>query len=891
MIVRRLVALTLAAGLSAAAPVRAQSPADGAADVTRATLDNGLRVVVIRDPLAPVVSVYDNYLVGANETPPGFPGMAHAQEHMAFRGCSGIDADQTAALFAQLGGDGDADTQQNMTQYFSSVPAADLDIALRVDSACMRDITDSSTEWDKERGAIEQEVAQDLSNPTYKAFSRIIGDAFAGTPYAHDPLGTRPSFERTTGPMLKKFYEEWYAPNNAILVIAGDVDPPAVLDRVRALYGTIPRRRLGTRPAVNVQPFKPDSFTLESDTPYTVAFIGYRMPGSSDRDFAAAQILSDVLSSQRADLYGLVPAGKALYAGFQFSVSYPKAGLALAVGAIPAGANANAFVATAKQILARYGKTGLPAELVDAAKRSEIAQNEFHRNSIDDLASTWSEALADEGRNSPDDDIDAIRKVTVDDVNRVLRTYVVNRPSIVATLVSKPSGAAVASKGFGGAEQTTTAPTKPVVLPDWAAAQLAKIDVPDSTLSPTDETLPNGIRLIVQPESATDTVTVVGEVRHNDDLETAAGKEGSHDVLDGLLNFGTTTLDRLAYQKALDDIAAQESAGTSFSLHVLKAQFDRGVQLLADNELHPALPASFFPIMQKQSADSVAGTLQSPSYLRQRAIAFALYPAGDPALREATPQTISALTLDDVKTYYGSVFRPDMTTIVVIGNVTPAEAKASIAKWFGDWKATGPKPPVDLASVPLNKSAAKVVPDAQRVQDEAVLVESIGVTRSDPDYYALQLGDHVLGGGFYATRLYKDLRESAGLVYSVDNRFSVGKTRATYSVSYGCDPPNVSKAKALIARDLHAMQTTDVTAQELQQAKAILLRQLPLAESSEDQVADGLAARAQADLPLDEPHRAALKYAALGAADIRAAFSKWVRPDDFVQVVQGPQPG
>src|ERR1700752_996104 len=98
-----------------------QKPApSGGAAVTRATLDNGLRVVIVRDPLAPVVTVEENYLVGAHETPAGFPGMAHAQEHMAFRGCAGVTADQIAAIFAQLGGFDNADTEQNTTQYFTT---------------------------------------------------------------------------------------------------------------------------------------------------------------------------------------------------------------------------------------------------------------------------------------------------------------------------------------------------------------------------------------------------------------------------------------------------------------------------------------------------------------------------------------------------------------------------------------------------------------------------------------------------------------------------------------------------------------------------------------------------------------------------------------------------
>src|SRR6202171_5103462 len=216
-------------------------------DVTKATLENGLRVVIVRDPLAPVVTIEQNYLVGGDDTPKGFPGMAHAQEHMAFRGCSGLTADQIAAIYAQLGGQGNADTQQNITQYFTTVPAADLEIALRVDAACMQDIQDSQEEWAQEKGAIEQEVARDRSEPTYKFLTRLNEDMFSGTPYAHDALGTRESFEGTTGDMLRKFARDWYAPNNAVLVVAGDVDPVKTLARVKDLYGKIERRGVAAR--------------------------------------------------------------------------------------------------------------------------------------------------------------------------------------------------------------------------------------------------------------------------------------------------------------------------------------------------------------------------------------------------------------------------------------------------------------------------------------------------------------------------------------------------------------------------------------------------------------------------------------------------------------------
>jgi zinc protease len=858
-------------------------------EVTRATLENGLRVVIVRDPLAPVVTVEQNYLAGGADTPSGFPGMAHAQEHMAFRGCSGLTADQIAAIYAQLGGQGNADTQQNVTQYFTTVPAADLEIALRVDAACMQDIQDSQEEWAQEKGAIEQEVARDLSNPTYKFLTRLNADLFSGTAYSHDALGTKDSFEATTGAMLKKFYRDWYAPNNAILVITGDVQPNAVLAKVKELYGKIEKRPVPAHPEITLQPVKTETFTLESNLPYALVFTAYRMPGTESRDFAAVRILSDVLTSQRGNLYALVPQGKALAAEFGLAETFPKASVGYSVLALPADSDSASATQEMHKILLEYAAQGVPAELVEAAKRGEVANAEFERNSIPGLAAAWSQALAGEGRSSPDEIVEAMKQVTLEDVNRVAKTYLVDRNAITAQLKPVPSGEAVSEKGFGGSEQLTSSPKKPVALPSWAEAELLALKLPVLDASWTDTTLANGIRLIVKTDKASPTVTVLGNIQHNEDIQAPPGKEGVEAVLDELFSYGTQTLDRLAFQKALDDIAANETAGHDFSVRVLKQDFSRGVQLLADNELHPAFPEEAFKIIKEQSAQFVTGNRKSPGYRMERAVSVGLLPEADPALREATPETVSSLLLDDVKQYYAKTVRADLTTIVVIGDVTPEEAKNVVGKWFGvDWKATGPKPEVTLPRVPLNVASVVTVPDPSQLQNSVNLSEVVGITRFDADYYPLQLGNHVLGGGFYATRLYHDLRQVNGYVYNVDVQMNATKTRTVYAVTYACDSANVSKARQLIERDLLSMQKENVTPAELQQAKALLLRQLPLGESSEDAVAGALLARAQLNLPLDEAARAAKRYISLSADDIRLAFAKWIRPDGFVQVVRGP---
>ena len=855
--------------------------------VVREKLANGLEVIVVRNPLAPVVNTMLNYRVGSNEAPKGFPGTAHALEHMMFRGSPGITEHQLAVISASLGGASNADTQQMVTQYFYTVPTDDLDVVLRIESSRMRAITGGKKGWKDERGAIEQEVAMDMSNPEYVMYSKLLKTMFKGTPYAHDALGTRPSFNKTTWKMLKDFHDTWYAPNNAVLIIVGDVDPTHTLAMVKKRFGAIPAKKLPARPAIHLQPVKAEMLHLTTDRPYGYAVIAFRMPGWNNRDYAASEILADILSSQRGRLYGLVPDGKALFTDFSLD-TLPESGLGYAVAGFPKGGNAKTLLKSVREVL-RHVQHHVPADLVEAAKRREIASLEFSKNSVQGLAYLWSQAVV-EGRHSPQDDIDAIRAVTAKDVARVARQYLDQDHAITAILTPNTSGKPVSSKGFGGKESFSKPPKHAVKLPAWAEKAVNRLELPVSTIKPTVYRLPNGLELIVQPEHISKTVSIYGHIRNRPVMEVPKGKEGVDEVLNQLLSFGTTRLNRLAFQKALDDISADESAGTDFSVEVPVAHMKRGVQLLADNELRPALPKHAFEIIKRQVASEVAGRLHSPDYLATRSLLKGVYPKDDPTLRHATPKTVSALSMADVKNYYHKVFRPDLTAIVVIGDVQPEQARRLITRYFGGWKAHGPKPETLLPPVGSNKPTETTVPDSSRVQDKVTAAETVGVRLSDPDYHVLVLGNHVFGGDSFATRLYRALRVNTGLVYYVFTGFQVSQSRGLFMVEYACDPPNVSKVHEIIVRELQTMRSSPVSAAELRRAKALLLRRIPLEEASEGRIAKGLLFRATHDLPLDEPMRAARQYVKTTAGEVQAAYAKYIRPNDLVQVVQGPTP-
>jgi len=545
-----------------------------------------------------------------------------------------------------------------------------------------------------------------------------------------------------------------------------------------------------------------------------------------------------------------------------------------------------------RAILSDVVEHGVPADLVAAAKTREYREMEVEKNSIEGLASEWADAVARSGMASPEAEWAQLEKVTPGDVNRVARQYLDLSQAI--TVTSTPR----AGNHHAQAEQATAAPletielgdAKPTPLPNWAESALNRLTVPTSTLHPVVSTLPNGITLIVQPETVSDTVSVFGHIQNRPETEMASGKDGVAEVLSAMFKYGSETQDRISFQEELDQIGASERAGTDFQLQTLSQDFDRGVALLADNELHPALSKDAMEMARDQYREMVAARMQTPGFLASQSLRESLFTKDDPSLRQPVPENIGHLSMDDVKDYFKTAFRPDLTTIVVIGNVTPDEAGAVIGKYFGDWKSDGPKPNVDLPKVSANKPATLSVPDDSRIQDTVALAENIPLARQDDDYYALELGNAVLAGGFYSSRLSTDLRKRTGLVYSVDADLDAGRTRSVFMISYACDPSNVNKAADIVSHDLNDLQTTPISEEELTRAKAYMLRQIPLQEADVSEIARSFTGLRDLDLPLDEPTVAASRYVSLNAADVQAAYRKWVRPADLVRVSQGPTP-
>jgi zinc protease len=597
-----------------------------------------------------------------------------------------------------------------------------------------------------------------------------------------------------------------------------------------------------------------------------------------------------VLNNPRSDLSELAAQGYVLSADAQIQ-PFSYGGIGLVEVGFANGGDAQRAQAHLDRAIEALLKNGASASLVEAAKRSEVAQFEFNKNSAATLASSWSQALAWQGLDSPAAAEQQIERVTVDDVNRIARDYLQSDARVTIVLTPSPNGKRPPnSSGFGGAESFAGNDKLDVALPDWATKALANLELPHLTLDPRQMKLANGITLIVQPETVSKTVTVVGHIDHNAGLQEPSGQEGVGRLLASLFDYGTTTLARSAFHEALDAIAASESGGDDFSLAVPSPDFDRGMQLLADNELHPALPPTSFAIQQNTLARTLAGELESPQYKMSRAFRQGLLPAGDSGLREAVPTTVHKLSLADVRSYFDHTYRPDLTTIVVVGDVTPELAQATVERYFGDWKAQGPKPDVIAPKVPLNPPSYSVVRNAFASQNQVLMGQMLDLDLHNPDRYALQLGNDVLGGNGFASRLMEDIRVKHGYAYSVESNVRFNRSRSFFSVEYGSDPDKVALVDTHVLDNIRAMQRTLVSDDELTNARQYQIRSIPLEVASIDRIAHSLLTWSYKGEPLDQPMVAAGYYLKMTALQVQEAFKHYLHPQQLVQVVQGLTP-
>ncbi len=747
-----------------------------------------------------------------------------------------------------------------------------------------------ASDWKTERGAIEQEVRAHQSVPGAASSKQMQPRVLRRYAVCSRRRRNHREFRQDARDAISRtFYHAWYHPNNATLVVAGDIDAAEVLAEIHRDFDPIPSVPLPAHKSYTIPPMAASTL---SDTvvemPVPVAAAVYRFPDLHSADFAASEVLTSVLENDRAALADLQVQGKVLGA-FALSAAYPDVGIMfVAAAGLPSSSPAD-IKSDVESALDTYRRNGVPPDLVSAAKTRLLSAQDYQQASISGLAFSWADALA-LSEKSPDAVYADLQNVTPDDVNRVLRTYMDPKDELTVLMTPKAGASAPHTDANAAAENVRYSPDKEEPLPAWAVSYFAApLRVPQSDRAVRTQRFSNGLTLTVRPEHLSPTVVLRGYVETSSDLYEPRGKDGVAQLTEALFPFGTTTYGRTEYDAQVDAIAANVDLGSSFGVTVQSKNFDRAVQLLADGMLHPAFPPQAFAVMQRNLARSLSAVEHEPSTLADIAQTNALYPPGDPRRRRPTAQTVSAIAPSDVAHWYHFAYRPDLTTIAVVGDITPDQAAASIERYFGAWRA--PKtnaPSFEYPHLKANSTKSVTVDSASSTHSEVTLTQIINVHSGQQDAIALELANTMLSDEGTGSLLFRDLRTEHGYVYDADSTLHVGENTSTFSIDFASDPKNVARAQASAIAEIRRLADTAVPDIELQRAKAQLLAERVLPLDSYDGIAGDILAGAKNGLSIAAQDAFWGELLRVTPEQVQEAVRKWIRLDHFARVIVAP---
>ena len=414
--------------------------------------------------------------------------------------------------------------------------------------------------------------------------------------------------------------------------------------------------------------------------------------------------------------------------------------------------------------------------------------------------------------------------------------------------------------------------------------------VPQVSKTETVFRLANGLTVVIVPESVSPTIVVKGEIDTEPAYFEPPGREGVASLTNELMGWGTISYDRKAYEAETDAIAAHINLGSTFGATVTSEHFDRSMQLLGDGMLHPAFPPSGFAIAKMKQLQALSAAGRLPSVEATVAQDEALYAPGDPRRRRATAQSTAAISAADVRRWYASAFRPDLTIISIVGEVSPGRARSIVERYFGNWKAFGKRPSFKRATV-LQRTPRRqtiTVKSPSLAQSQVTLKEVLSMCSGDPDYAALLLADTILSGEGTGSLLFKELRIRDGYVYSVDPEFDVDEDGATFSISYASDPNEVDRAQAAAVAILRRLQSVPLDDIELERAKALLAASRILPLDSYDGIARDALTRTTVGETPSQTDAFWHKVLALTPVQLEAAVRRKLHPDAFVRVILEP---
>jgi len=902
---------TPGAGLAAAGDAQSADPFN----ITSYQLTSGLQVILVEDHSAPTVAVSVWYKVGGAADPPGRSGFAHLFEHLMFQGSANVPRGRHPEWISAAGGNHNASTGTDRTNYFEELPAHQLPLALWLEADRMSSLVVDADNFEREREVVKEEYRQRIENQPYgEAFLKLQTIAYDYEPYQTSVIGSIEDLERSTVEEVRQFHDTYYAPNNAILTVAGDIDVDRTQELIERYFGDIPRQ--DDPPALPSYTFtpqqEPQELTIEDRLARVPAlFMVYRIPPRGEQDYYAAELLSHILgegdSSRLAQ--ALVDTGLATVA---HSSALGNLGPSLFyVVLIP---NPDVEVEQLAQIfddeLDRIRNEGVDAEELNKAINGILTQQVGGLQDALGLAESVQSAnffLGDP--HAVLADLDRYRAVTEEDVRRVAQDYLSDNSRNIVNVVLVPEED---SQSEGPRSEEDTPPDEQAQEADSGTDLQLETGTPveemEITVDPEQIKLPdplpvrefnlaeiieaeldNGLKVIVAPERSLPYLTM--------QLVLPGGESTAPPDLNGLAQFVAALLPRGTETRTAQEIAsAIEQAGGDLetaaydslikaTVTILSDHTDLAFEILGDVVLHPIFPQEEIDIQRQRALTSLEAALANPAEIGHRAFDAIIY-GSHPYGRTVTEQSLNAISRDDIVGYHDAQLSPQSAMLVVAGDISPEDALEKAQSTFGDWASEAPVTFVDFPDPPQRPERVIYLLDRPGSSQAEIIIGHLGLEGSSKDRYAAQVANQVLGAGS-TSRLFLNLREDKGYTYGVYSGFSLPRHIGKFLVQAAVRNEAVEPAIREIMIEMERLGETPVPEEELHDAKSYLTGSFALRLETARDWANHIISLKIRELPLSDLRIYPQAIDGIDDRIVLEAAQTYIQPDTAAIVVVG----
>ena len=847
-------------------------------DFEKYELENGLNVVLHQDDSDPIVSVAIQYGVGSNREKKGRTGFAHLFEHMLFQESENVEQDQFFKKIQDVGGTLNGGTWVDGTIYYEVVPKNALEMVMWLESDRMGYFINTVTEsaFANQQEVVQNEKRQRVDNNPYGHTNWVIDKNLFpdGHPYSWQVIGELEDLKSATVEDVREFYDNFYGPNNATLVIAGDFNKEETKKLVEKYFGEIKRRKEVAPLEVQNVKLKETKRLYHEDNFATAPQLNMVWPAVEQytEDAYALDFLAQILSDgKEAPLYEVLVKEKELTSQPRaFNSADQIAGKFRIMVTANAGVDLDKVEAGINEAFDRFEKEGVTQKDIERIKAG--LETDFYNGISSVLGKSFQLAQYDVFTGDPgyiEQDIENIKAVTKEDVMKVYEKYIKGKPYVLTSFVPKgqleliaenSEKAKVVEEEITENVETTVAeaseekeiektPSKINRSTPPAVGQTPSLNVPESW----NVELENQLEVygIEQTELPLVNFSLVIEGGHM--LDDLTNKNGVANLMTDILMEGTANKTPAELEEAIDMLGANINMYTTNESIVirgntLKRNFEETMELVEEILLEPRWDEEEFGRIKTSTINSIKRNQANPNYIANQVYNELLYGANHPFAHptSGTVESVEAITMEDLKAFYNNYFSPTVSRFHVVGDISQSEALDAIEDLEEEWEAREVNIP-EYEVVTNRDKASLYFVDVPGAKQSVINIGYIALPRTSEDFFPAEVMNYKLGGSF-SGNVNLILREEKGYTYGARSGFSGSKIPGTFTASSSVRT-NATGESVGIFRDEIAKYREGIKSEDLEFTKNALIKSNALRFETQGSLLGMLQEMSAYDLP------------------------------------------